>query len=70
MPTKKMVVNGVEYTVTTTQKESSLEKYRRVDNHLILGMLGQVEDGTMKDPVKIEALMEVATERGLAVQEA
>jgi hypothetical protein len=59
-------INGVSYKVTTTQKETALEKYRKVDNHLILGMIKQVAAGDMKDPAKIEALFEVALERGLA----
>lgn len=65
----EFVINGVSYRVTTTQKETALEKYRKVDNHLLLGMIGQVKMGTMKDPEKIKALFEVALERGLVTVE-
>lgn len=65
----KFSINGVSYTIMTTQKETALEKYRKVDNHLILGMIGQVQAGSMKDPEKIKALFEVALERGLVAVE-
>lgn len=61
------VVNGVKYTVTTTQQDSALQKYRKMDNHGILGMVKMVEEGKMTDAAKIAALAEVAIERGLAV---
>jgi len=68
MPT--FVVNGVSYTVTTTQKESAAEKYAKMDNHGILGMVKMVDEGTMLNPAKIEALAEECIKRGLAVQDA
>jgi hypothetical protein len=68
MPT--FVVNGVSYTVTTTQKESAAEKYAKMDNHGILGMVKMVDEGTMLNPEKIAALAEECIKRGLAVQEA
>jgi len=67
MPT--LVVNGVSYTVTTTQKESAAEKYAKMDNHGILGMVKMVDEGTMRDPAKIEALAEECIKRGFAVKE-
>lgn len=67
MPT--FVVNGVSYTVTTTQKETAAEKYRKMDNHGILGMVKMVDEGTMRDPEKIAALAEECIKRGFAVKE-
>ena len=68
MPT--FVVNGVSYTVTTTQKESAAVKYAKMDNHGILGMVKMVDEGTMRDPEKIAALAEECIKRGFAVKEA
>lgn len=61
----EFVIDGMHIQVLTNQRQTALEKYRKVDNHLILGMLGQVKKGDMKDPEKIKALLEVAAERGL-----
>ena len=36
------VVNGVTYTVHLTQKESAAQKYGKMDNHGILGMVKMV----------------------------
>jgi hypothetical protein len=63
------VVNGVTYTVHLTQKESAAQKYGKMDNHGILGMVKMVSEGKMLDPDKIEALAEECVKRGLAVAE-
>lgn len=63
------VIDGVSYTVTTTQKESAAAKYAKMDNHGILGMVKMVEEGTMRDPEKIAALGEECVKRGLAVSQ-
>ena len=63
----EFVIDGMHVQVLTNQRETALQKYRKVDNHLILGMLGQVKRGDMKDPEKIKALLEVAVERGLVM---
>jgi len=64
----QFVRNGVTYTVKTTQLELALAKYRdakKVDDHLILGMIKQVGEGKMTNQIKIDALFQVAAERGL-----
>jgi len=64
MPT--FLLDGVKYAVTVTQRQSALERYRAMDDHGLLGMVGMVEQGTMRDPAKIEALIAVCVERKLA----
>lgn len=56
-------VNGVKYSVSTNQKESAIAKYRKMDDHGLLGLVKMIKMGTMTDREKIKAVNEVLVER-------
>ena len=58
-------VNGVHYSVSMTQRESAISKYRKMDDHGLLGMVNMIRLGTMTDREKIAAVNEVLVERGI-----